>query len=358
MLRPGNTIGVAVAGLIPAALAVVAPARADGTDLEPASWADSTTNNVMIVGGTFLPNPATTLLPGYIPINESLYLDQLGFNPTDATVDILNSSHDGGFLSSSELATLADPSNVDITSLITPESPWFGTSIAKGVNDLVNAVETEYLAGDISASNPLLIATYSQSTVIASLAEPKLEAFGIPSNDLEFFMLGDATGDPGLDLTSGSIPDSLGADNGATGILDTFGASAFGEEVFKLLGWSNLDDVTTPVGDYPTVVFTIPGDFWADWSAGEWIQGFFSHGDYPGLSESTIQAATDAPVVDSAVNPLSDLPVDTTYYTFDQPTDLGVIESFIATNLNDVGLGPLLATVFNDLGLTTLASLF
>jgi PE-PPE domain len=238
----------------------------------------------LLMGPTFIPDPS--VLPGYIPDIDRLYLAPLGFTGTD------------------------------ITTLVTPESPDFGPSIAQGELDLVNTVEADYNAGgDVTwATDPLTITAYSQSTVIASLAEPILHELGIPSSDLRFVFLGDAAGDPST---------------GATGILDTWGDTTFGRDIIDLLGWGNLIDATTPNDLYPTDIYTLTGDFWADYpvSADEgWVLGFFEHGQYMGLTEPAIQAAMN----DAATTVVDGL---TTYYTIPEPVDL---------------IGTLLETTFND----------
>jgi hypothetical protein len=269
-------------GLIVAASALsTAVAHAD-VDTGATLLDGSTT--ALIMGPTFLPDPS--VLPGYIPTIVNFYLQDLGFTGTD------------------------------ITSLITPESVDFGPSIAKGELDLINTVEGDYNAGgDVTwATDPLTITAYSQSTVIASLAEPILNELGIPSSDLRFVFLGDAAADPST---------------GATGILDTWGDTTFGKDILDLLGWGNLIDATTPSSLYPTDVFTVTGDFFADYpvSAAElWVLGFFEHGDYMGLTESEIQAAMN----DTATTVVDGL---TTYYTIPDPSDL---------------IGTLLQTTFND----------
>jgi hypothetical protein len=239
--------------------------------------------HAFILGPTGIPNPATRLLPGYIPTINRLYLQPSGFS-ADGT----------------------------ITPLVTPETPWFGRSIARGETALVQAVETAYDNREFDARDPLTIVTYSQSTVIASLAEPILAQYGIPSSDLRFVMLGDAAANP---------------PTGPTGILDTFGNRPFGEAVFRLLGWENLIDATTPNNLYPTAVYTVVGDFWADYDKSAqrlWVPGLLQHGDYLGLSESDIQDAT--PTVDGL----------TTYYTIADPAHLA--EILFATTRNDFGL--------------------
>jgi hypothetical protein len=203
-------------GLIVAASALSsAVAHADDTG---ATLLDGSTTAV-IMGPTLIPDPAD--LPGYIPDINNLYLQDLGFTGTD------------------------------ITSLVTPESPDFGPSIAEGELDLVNTIEADYTAGgDVTwATDPLTITAYSQSTVVASLAEPILNELGIPSSDLRFVFLGDATADPST---------------GATGILDTWGDTTFGKDILDLLGWGNLVDATTPNDLYPTDVYTLTGSGYSD----------------------------------------------------------------------------------------------
>jgi hypothetical protein len=271
-----------VCGLIVAASALsTAVAHADNG--MGATLLDGSTT-ALLMGPTFIPDPAD--LPGYIPDIDKLYLQGLGFTGTD------------------------------ITTLVTPESPDFGPSIAQGELDLVNTIENDYTAGgDVTwTTDPLTITAYSQSTVVASLAEPILSEFGIPSSDLRFVFLGDATADPST---------------GPTGILDTWGDTTFGKDVLDLLGWGNLVDATTPNDLYPTDVYTLTGDFWADYpvSAAEgWVLGFFEHGQYMGLTEAEIQAAMN----DTATTVVDGL---TTYYTIPDPSDL--IGTLLQTTIND-----------------------
>jgi hypothetical protein len=239
--------------------------------------------HAFILGPTGIPNPATRLLPGYIPTINRLYLQPSGFS-ADGT----------------------------ITPLVTPETPWFGRSIARGEDALIQAVETAYDNREFDARDPLTIVTYSQSTVIASLAEPILAKYGIPSGDLRFVMLGDAAANP---------------PTGPTGILDTFGNRPFGEAIFRMLGWGNLIDATTPNDLYPTAVYTVIGDFWADYPNSAqrlWVPGLLQHGDYLGLSESDIQ---DATATDDGL---------TTYYTIADPAHL--VNILLTTARNDFGL--------------------
>jgi hypothetical protein len=248
----------------------------------------------LVLGPTFIPDPTT--FPGYIPGAVTEYLEPLGFS-TGGTV----------------------------TPLVTPETPDFGPSIAAGENILVHTIEAEYNANEISAADPLTVFGYSQSAVIESLAEQQLAADNIPLEDLRFVMLGDAAADP---------------PSGPTGLLDTWGATSSGQDLNNLLGWSNLNDVTTPSNLYPTDVFTVVGDFYADTAPPAEFStnpleailqdflGFFEHGVYlGGLPESEIVTAIDtAGVVDGA----------TTYFTLADSANL--FESLLDVTLGSFGI--------------------
>ncbi len=181
-----------------------------------ADFLDGSTHAI-VMGPTYIPDPTT--FPGYIPGAVTEYLQPLGFSDTGT-----------------------------ITPLVTEESPNFGPSIASGVDTLVHAIQADYSAHDFSAADPLTVFGYSQSAVVASLAEQEL-AGKIPLEDLRFVLIGDAAADP---------------PSGPTGLLDTWGATPFGQALDQFLGWSNLDNVTTPSDLYPTDVFTVANDFFAD----------------------------------------------------------------------------------------------
>jgi hypothetical protein len=256
-----------------------------------ADFLDGSTNAI-IMGPTYIPDP--TMFPGYIPGAVTEYLQPLGF-ADDGTV----------------------------TPLITEESGNFGPSIASGVNTLVSYIESHQSL--LSESDPLTVFGYSQSAVVASLAEQRLADDGIPLTDLRFVLIGDAAADP---------------PSGPTGLMDTWGATPFGEWLDKLLGWSNLDGVTTPNDLYPTDVFTVANDFFADTATPAdfmanplgalWqdFVGFFEHGVYlGGLPESEILTAIDtAGIADGA----------TTYFNLADPVNL--FESLWDVTLGSFGI--------------------
>jgi hypothetical protein len=193
----------------------------------------------LIMGPTGIPTPN----PAYLNTVDSLYLQPNGFDGT-------------------------------AIALTTPETSNFGASITQGESDLVNAVISGYDTGNFSASDPLTIMGYSQSSVIASLAEQQLHDAGIPTDALRFVMLGDPASAQG-------------------GLLNTLGDTAAGKEILDALGYSNLVGATTPDNLYPTDVYTINGDGLAQWDNGANLLGMFStHGAYPGLTPEMIAGAT------------------------------------------------------------------
>jgi hypothetical protein len=152
-----------------------------------------------------------------------------------------------------------DPSGYDGTTastlgLTTPETFSFDLSVPQGETILENAILANYNAGDMGCdvagvcSDPLTIFTYSQSSAIAALAEQQLADDKIPSDALRFVMLGaNPTG----------VPDNL----------------------------------------YPTEVYNIDGDLWAQPGTigSTWEQillGLGLHEVYLGLTPAQIDSAT------------------------------------------------------------------
>ena len=113
---------------------------------------------------------------------------------------------------------------------------------------------------------------------------------GIPSDALRFVMLGDPSSAEG-------------------GILNTLGDTTIGKDTLDLLGWGNLINDTTPNDLYPTVVYTLNGDHFADYPAMA-SNALLIHLDYLGLTEAQIQSAT------STVDGLTD------YFTIPDPSNL------------------------------------
>src|ERR1700710_295676 len=135
---------VSVAFAVAAASSWCSAFEANADTGSGADFLDGSTNAI-VMGPTFIPDPTT--FPGYIPGAVMEYLQPLGFSDTGTVIP-----------------------------LVTEESPDFGPSIPSGVSTLVHTIETGYDAGDFSATDPLTVFGYSQSAVVASLAEQELAA--------------------------------------------------------------------------------------------------------------------------------------------------------------------------------------
>ncbi|MGB6208638.1 PE-PPE domain-containing protein [Mycobacterium sp.] len=187
---------------------------------------------------------------------------------------------DASYISGAESLYL-EPSGYDGTvattlALTTPENWDFGSSVTQGENILATAVIAEYAVGGMHCdfagvcSDPLTIFTYSQSSAIAALAEQELAADRIPTDALRFVMLGaNPTG----------VPDDL----------------------------------------YPTEVYNIDGDVWANPSSlgttwQEILFGLGLHFAYLGMTPAEIDSAT--PVVDGMTT-VFDIPTLTTSELWD-----------------------------------------
>jgi hypothetical protein len=231
---------------------------------------------------------------------EALIMGPSGFPTPDAE-----------YLSSADqiyLNPLGFPRDGMTVALTTPETEGnFGPSVTAGETDLTSAVLAEWHAGDFSASDPLTIMGYSQSAVIASLDEKTLANDGIPPDALRFVLIGDTSSAEG-------------------GFLSTWGDKPIGEEILTLLGDSNLIDSTTPDNLYPTDVYTLRGDGWADWDNGANLLGMIStHLEYFGLTAQDIASAT-----------LTNVDGLTDYYSLADPANL--LETLLTAATN-AGLG-------------------
>lgn len=147
-----------------------------------------------------------------------------------------------------------DGDSASIVGLTTPQTFDFFPSVQDGKDELVNAIMEQYQAGDMGCnaagicSDPLTIFTYSQSAAIAALAQHDLDAAKVPDDALRFIMLG---------ANPLGVPDNL----------------------------------------YPTEIFNIDGDIWAQptsigstWQ--EILLGVALHEVYLGLTPEQIGSAT------------------------------------------------------------------
>ena len=237
--------------LCSATVTLAGTANADG-----ASDFLSGSTNALVLGPTGIATPDAA----YISDAENLYLDPNGYDGTTATT----------------------------VALTTPETDNFVTSVPQGEQDLINAIVADYAAGEMDCntsgvcSDPLTIFTYSQSSAVASLAEPQLQADAIPSDALRFVMLG---------ANPSGVPDNL----------------------------------------YPTEVYNINGDYYAQpGSDGTTLtgieNGMLAHDAYLGLTPAEIGAAT--PVVEGM----------TTVYDIPSLTTTQITEALLAAVPAGAGL--------------------
>jgi hypothetical protein len=175
-----------------------------------------------------------------------------------------------------------------VSTLNMPEVVSGGTlddAVKEGVQQLVTQVESDYQAGDLSPTDPLYIFGYSQSSVVMGMAEQQLHDYGIPQQDLNLVMVGDSASAEGGFLNSylGSLPSWL--QPYVVDALNRFGAGS-------MLG------ATTPDNLYPTEVYSLSGDGWANYDGGLHDLGMYSdHLEYLGLTPSEV-AAAGPPVID------------------------------------------------------------
>jgi hypothetical protein len=210
--------------------------------------------------------------PAYADAAANLYLEPNGFVPA------------------------ADDSNV--LTLDMPEVVSGGTlndAVNQGVASLVSTIEADYNAGDM-ADGPLYVFGYSQSDVVMGMAEQQLQADGIPSDDLNFVMVGDSASAEGGFLNT---------------FLNEFPASwqPYIVDAFKDFGADQVLGQVTPDNYYPTEVYSLSGEGWANYDNGLNNAGLFSdHLEYLGLTPQEI-ASAGPPVLDGAG------PLATEYFT-------------------------------------------
>lgn len=239
--------------------------------------------NAIFLGGTFAPTPSTA----YVDAAESLYLDPLGFTNATSICDMAGNL----------------PCDAPLQVLTTPELLEEGPSSLQDETDLVYAIEAEYQAGDMSASDPLTVFAYSQSVIAASAAEQALSADHIPTADLHFVFIGDPSDAQGV------------ATNIYTDLIQLFGGGTTGTTLTNDLLTDTNEDQFAPGGTlagvtpddlYQTTIYTIDTDGVADWqedwnaalaaddgntldALGNALYHFFTtHAEYLGLTPADI----------------------------------------------------------------------
>jgi hypothetical protein len=236
------------AALCSAAMAFATPANADsGSDFWNAEsnvitdWllGSSSVSGATSAGATdadFLDGSTSALILGAtgMPTPTDMYMSQA------ASLYIFPNGYDGD--------------SASLIALTTPQTFDFFPSVEDGKDELVNAIMTQFQAGDMGCdatgvcSDPLTIFTYSQSAAIAALAQQDLDAAKVPDDALRFIMLG---------ANPLGVPDDL----------------------------------------YPTDIYIIDGDLWAQpFSIGStWqdiLMGFALHEAYLGLTPEQLDSAT------------------------------------------------------------------
>lgn len=189
----------------------------------------------------------------YADLATSLYLDPNGFDGTPTTL---------------------------LVPEVIPGVPDLQQTVGISVQDLVDAVEKQYDAGALNASDPLYIFGYSQGAVVASLAEQQLANDGIPSADLHFVLVGDSASADGGFLNSfvDSLPEWM---------------RQFTTDTLLQFGLGDVLGATTPDNLYPTDVYSLSGDGWANWDNGANLAGMFTdHLEYLGLTPAEVSSAT------------------------------------------------------------------
>ena len=200
---------------------------------------DST--NAIFLGGTAEPTPSTA----YVETAESLFLKPLGFADAASICDMVGSA----------------PCDAPLQVLTTPEVFEFGPSSLQDETDIISAVEAEYAAGDMSATDPLTVFAYSQSVIAASAAE-KVLAATIPQDDLRFVFIGDPSDANGIatNIYADLVQLFGGGTTGTTLTNDVL--TAINEDQFAPGGSLAA---STPNDLYPTTIYTIDTDGVADW---------------------------------------------------------------------------------------------
>jgi len=215
------------------ALAVSAHADADDPLLG--------STNAIFLGGTAEPTPSTA----YVEAADKLYLEPLGFAGGASICDMVGSL----------------PCDGSLQVLTTPEVFEFGPSSLQDETDIISAVEAEYAAGDMSATDPLTVFAYSQSALAASAAEKVLSAT-IPKDDLHFVFIGDPSDANGIATNIyADLVQSFGGGTTGTNLTNDI-LTAINEDQFapggSLAGY-------TPDDLYQTTNYTIDTDGVADW---------------------------------------------------------------------------------------------
>lgn len=168
----------------------------------------------------------------------------------------------------------------DATPFILPSSLNFNQNVSDSVNVLVDEIVKQYDAGNFDAADPLYVFGYSWPAVVMGLAEKDLADYGIPQDYLHLVMVGDTwSANKGFMSTfMDSLPQWL---------------QPLAMETLKWLGMDSVVGYTTPNDLYPTDVYNLSGDGFANWDGGANIVGILTdHEAYLGLTPADVASAT------------------------------------------------------------------
>jgi PE-PPE domain len=278
----GAIVGAAYALFNPAAHADATLSSAD----DPLAGSDT----AIILGGTTEPTPSTA----FAQTAEDLYLHPLGFDDgaTGSTVcDMIGT----------------DPCAAPLQVLTTPELIQQGPSSLTAADDVTLAVENEFHAdpGAFNADHPLTIFGYSQSATAESIAMSRLEADGIPSDDLHFVFIGD----PSL---PGGIWPNLEPD------MDAIFGSSLTNTLLTDVGFDGVLGNVTPDDLYPATIYSLDTDpvpnfqdvFETQGLLGALLDVLGPHVEYLGLTPTEVADATTTTNGDLTLVDISDADIN------------------------------------------------
>lgn len=166
------------------------------------------------------------------------------------------------------------------TWLQVPETYDLDASVNGAQNILIDAIESRWDAGEFSVDDPLYIFGYSQAAVVGGMVQQDLYDYGIPSDALHFILVGDSASAHGgfLNEFIDWLPEWM---------------RQFMVEYIQLNNAGSVLGEVTPNDFYPTDVYTLTGDGWANWDDGANMAGLFTdHLAYLGLTPEEVDSAT------------------------------------------------------------------
>jgi PE-PPE domain-containing protein len=172
----------------------------------------------LVFGGSGIPIPPTQ----YVDAADTLYLQPNGFTGTAQSAFIPNGAY-------------------PITGVKSLEAL---TSQGQDQQIMISDIEGQIAAGGVSPENPVVVFGYSQSSAVASLIMPQLQAAGVPSDDAHFVLVGDSQSPNG-------------------GFESIFDFPAGNTAAYTAFGFPFLPP--TPSDLYPTDIYSIEYDFIADY---------------------------------------------------------------------------------------------